>query len=88
MALPWHTVVCPLIPSLGRDEGAKALSQLADRVPANPTPFIGQLLCTRTRLTAQGRQVKSGEIKRVVFHAELSQNAFGMRQILRGTGLT
>ena len=57
----------------GRDEGAKALSQLADRVLANPTPFIGQLLCARTRLAAQGRQVKSGEIKRAVFHAELSQ---------------
>ena len=66
----------PVAQFLGRDEGAKALSQLADRVPANPTPFIGQLLCSRTRLTAQGRQVKSGEIKRGVFHTELSQKCF------------
>lgn len=73
---------------LGRDEGAKAFSQLADRASANPTPFIGQLPSTRTRLAAQGRQVKSGEVKRAVFHAKLSKKGLRHAANLRGAGLT
>lgn len=70
---PPTEVALRLVPEfLDWDEATKTIAQLTDRVPANSTPFLGQLLSARSRLAAQRGEVKSGQKKGIAFHARLS----------------